>query len=244
MLLSWKLINQTILYQTFMIPNLNLYCSYVVLNFWPNLSLVLIKLFLYKKACVHHHVAMSHISNWFCKELVMALRTELPVICVTSILRSCLSSSHFACPASSLKLTNWRICRAGFESGSCFFRAWFVPFSSLVCAIFDPGSCLARAWFVPFSSLVRSIFEPGSFHCRAWFVPFSSLVCAIFDPAFYSFRARLVPFSSIVHASLRCSRLISFAKEITTEFMISYYVFVFLSTASVLTWRNVLRSVL
>ena len=30
----------------FMIPNPNLDCSYVVLNFCPNLSLVLIKLFL------------------------------------------------------------------------------------------------------------------------------------------------------------------------------------------------------
>ena len=34
-----------------MIPNPSLDCSYVVLNFWPNLSLVvLIKLFLYKKS--------------------------------------------------------------------------------------------------------------------------------------------------------------------------------------------------
>ena len=173
-----------------------------------------------------------------------ALRTELPVICVTSILRSCLCSSHFACPASSIKLTNWRIFRAGFEHGSCFFRASFVPFSSLVRAIFEPGSCLVRAWFVPFSSLVRSIFEPGSFHFRAWFVPFSCLVRAIFDPAFYPFRARLVPFSNRVHASLRCNRLISFAKKITTGYMISYYILLVLSIASVLTWRNALRSVL
>ena len=39
-----------------MIPNPSLDCSYVVLNFWPNLSLVvLIKLFLLlikKKACI------------------------------------------------------------------------------------------------------------------------------------------------------------------------------------------------
>ena len=35
-----------------MIPYTSLDCSYVVLHFWPNLSLVLIKLFLYKNKCV------------------------------------------------------------------------------------------------------------------------------------------------------------------------------------------------
>ena len=36
-----------------MIPNPSLDCSYVVLNFWPNLSLVVLtKLFLQKQACV------------------------------------------------------------------------------------------------------------------------------------------------------------------------------------------------
>ena len=109
----------------------------------------------------------------------------------------------------------------------CHFRAWFVPRSSMVCAIFEPGSFHFRAWLVPFSSLVCSIFEPGSFHFRAWFVPFSSLVRAIFDPAFYPFRVHFVPFSSIVQTSLRCSRLISFAKEIKTGYMISYYVLLF-----------------
>ena len=119
-----------------------------------------------------------------------ALRTELPVICATSIYRSCLGSSHFACPASSLKLTNWKIFRAGFEPGSCFFHAWFVPFSSLVFAIFEPSFC----------------------HLRAWFVPLSSPVCAIFEPASCHFRACFVPYPSIVHASIRCSRLISFTE--------------------------------
>ena len=154
---------------------------------------------------------------------------ELPVICLTSVFRSCLSLSHFACPALNLKLRNLRIFRAGLVPGLCFFRAWLVPFSSLVCAIFEPGSCLFRTWFVPISSLVRSIFEPGSFHFRAWLVSFST------PPAFYPFRARFVPFSSIVHASLRCSRLVSFAKEITTGYMISYYILLFVSIVSVLT---------
>ena len=117
----------------------------------------------------------------------MALRMELPVICVTSVLRLCLSSSHFACPTSSLKLINWRIFHAGFEPGSCFFRAWFihfralfVPFSSLVRASFEPGLCHFRAWFVPFSSLVCTIFEPGSCHFSPCFLPFSSPLRAIF----------------------------------------------------------------
>ena len=101
--------------------------------------------------------------------------------------------------------------RAFFVPGSCHFRALFVTFSSLVCHIFEPGLCLVRALFVPFSSLVRSIFEPGLYH----------------------FRARFVPCSSIVHASLRYSRPISFAKEITTGYMISYYILLFLNIASV-----------
>ena len=118
---------------------------------------------------------------------------------------------------------------------SCWFRAWFVLFSCLVRAIFESCLCHFRAWFVPRSSLVCAIFEPGSFHFRACFVSFSSLVRAIFDPAFNPFRARFMPFSSIVHASLRCSRLISFAKKIATGYMTSYYILLFLSIASVLT---------
>ena len=111
----------------------------------------------------------------------LALRTELPVICVTSILRSCLSSSHFACLASSIKLTNWRIFRAFSVPVSCHLRALFVPFSNLVRAWFEPGLCHFRAWLVPISSLVRSIFEPGSCHFRPCFLPFSSPLRAIFE---------------------------------------------------------------
>ena len=122
--------------------------------------------------------------------MTTSFETELPVICVTSpIIRSCLGSSRFACPASSLKPSTRRIFRAGFGPGSCFLRAWFAPFSSLVCAIFEPGSYYSRAWFVPFSSLDRAIFEP----------------------ALYLFRACFVSFSSIGHARLRCGLLISFA---------------------------------
>ena len=95
--------------------------------------------------------------------LLQASRTELPVICVTSILRSCLGSRHFACPASSLKLTNSRVFRAGsslvrafFEPGSYHFPVWFVPLSSLFCAIFEPAFYPFRACFVPFSSIVRA----------------------------------------------------------------------------------------
>ena len=103
--------------------------------------------------------------------------------------------------------------------------------SSLVRAFFVPGSCYFRALFVPFSSLVRASFELGLCHFRGWFVPFSSPLCTIFEPAFYPFRARFVPFSSIVHVSLRYSRIVSFVKEITTGYMISYYILLFLSIA-------------
>ena len=98
-------------------------------------------------------------------------------------------------------------------------------FSCLVRAIFEPCLCHFRAWFVPRSSLACAIFEPGSFHAL------SSLVCTIFEPGSCHFRAcfraRFVPFSSTVHASFRCNRLIFFAKEITTGYMISYYIFAF-----------------
>ena len=106
---------------------------------------------------------------------------------------------------------------------SSLVHAFFVPGSS----IFEPCLCHFRASFVPHSSLVCAIYKPGLFHFRAWFVPFSNLVHAIFHPAFYPFRARFVPFSSIAHASLQCSHLISFAKEITTGYMISYYILLF-----------------
>ena len=42
-----------------MIPNPSLDCSYVVLNFWPNVSLVLIKLFLYKKKRVNNEIFLD-----------------------------------------------------------------------------------------------------------------------------------------------------------------------------------------
>ena len=76
-----------------------------------------------------------------------------------------------------------------FRARFVLFRARFVPFSSLVCAIFELGSWHFRAWFVRFSSQVRSIFEPSLYHFRAWFVPFSSPLSTLFEHASRHFRA-------------------------------------------------------
>ena len=52
----------------FMIPNPSLHCSYVVLNFWPNLSLVLTNIVLVKACtvatnCINKNVAHLHFSG-------------------------------------------------------------------------------------------------------------------------------------------------------------------------------------